>query len=66
MNLTMVELSARIKARVGDTVVLIGQQGQLEITADEIAKKISTINYEVATRINPEILRLEALRYHSG
>ncbi|MCX6790812.1 MAG: alanine racemase, partial [Candidatus Gribaldobacteria bacterium] len=58
MNLTMVELSAKIKTKVGEEVVLIGQQGQNQITADEIAQKISTINYEIVTRINPQIKRV--------
>jgi len=41
-----------------EEVVLIGKQGGEEITADEIAKKIGTINYEVVTRINPLITRI--------
>lgn len=37
---------------VGDEVVLIGRQGDQEITADEIAGKIGTISYEVLCGIN--------------
>ena len=59
MNLTMVELSANVKAGVGDEAVLIGQQGQKNnISADTLAQKLGTINYEIITRINPEIPRL--------
>ncbi len=53
MNLTMVEVDNNVKA--GDEVVLIGRQGREEITADELAEKVNTINYEIVARINPEI-----------
>jgi alanine racemase len=33
--------------QAGDEVVLLGRQGDQEITADEIAAKIGTINYEI-------------------
>ena len=42
---------------VGDEVVLIGSQGDEEITATEIANKIGTINYEVVTQIGPRVPR---------
>ncbi len=42
---------------VGDEVVLIGRQGQDEITADEIADEIGTINYEVVTAVGPRVPR---------
>lgn len=57
MNLTMVELPLTSNVKPGDEVVLIGQQGKEKITADELAEKIGTINYEVVTRINPLIPR---------
>jgi len=57
MNLTMVELPARLRAKVGDEAVLLGRQGKEEMTAEELAQKIGTINYEVVTRINPLIAR---------
>lgn len=58
MNLTMIDITDIQTARVGDEVVLIGKQGPEEITADEIAEKIDTINYEVVTRINPLLPRI--------
>lgn len=54
MNLTMVDVTDVKNVKVGDKVELIGK----EITADELAKKIGTINYEVVTRINPLISRV--------
>ena len=36
----------------------VGKQGKEEITAEEIAKKIDTINYEITTRISPLLPRI--------
>jgi len=58
MNMFMVDVSQLPQVRVGDKVTLIGQQGKEEITADELAALIGTINYEVTTRINPLIPRI--------
>lgn len=57
MNLTMVDVTDIKNIKAGDVAVLIGKQGKEEITADEIAKKLGTINYEVVSRINPLINR---------
>jgi len=58
MNLTIIDISKLNKVRINDKVVLIGKQGKQEITAEEIARKTKTINYEVVTRINPLIPRI--------
>lgn len=42
---------------IGDEVVLIGAQGSECITADEVAAREGTINYEVVTRISSRIPR---------
>lgn len=42
---------------VGDEVVLLGGQGEDEITADEWAEQLGTINYEVVCSIGPRIPR---------
>ena len=42
---------------VGDEVVLIGRQGDEEITADELAAHCGTINYEIACGIGPRVPR---------
>ena len=47
MDQCMLQLDDIPEARIGDEVVLIGQQGSQEITATEIAEKWETINYEV-------------------
>lgn len=58
MNLTMVDVTHLPNVRAGERVTLIGRDGEAEVTSDDIAKKIGTINYEVVTRINPLLPRL--------
>lgn len=54
MNLTMVDVSLVRNVKVGDEVVLLGRG----VTAEELAQKIGTINYEMVTRINPLLPRI--------
>jgi alanine racemase len=42
---------------LGDEVVLLGRQGDDEITADEWAAKLGTISYEVVCAIGPRVPR---------
>lgn len=58
MNMIIVDVSHVPNVGLEDEVVLLGKQGGDEITADELAQKIGTINYEVVTRINPLIPRI--------
>ncbi len=58
MNLTMVDASKVKNIKVWQTATVIGRQGKSMITADDIAKNIGTINYEVVDRINPLIKRI--------
>ncbi len=58
MNMLMVDVSHIKDIELDDEVVLLGKQGGEEITVDELAQKIGTINYEVVTRINPLIQRI--------
>ncbi|OEU52696.1 MAG: alanine racemase [Desulfobacterales bacterium S3730MH5] len=51
MNLTMVDVTGVEGVAVGDEVVLLGSQGKERITAEEIAARIGTINYEVCCTI---------------
>jgi alanine racemase len=43
---------------VGDEVVLLGPQGEEEITADEWAGLLGTISYEVLCDIGPRVPRV--------
>ena len=47
MNLTLVDATNIDGVRVGDEAVLLGRQGEEEITADELAGWMETISYEV-------------------
>lgn len=58
MNMIMVDVTDVPRVRLEDEVVLIGQQRRAEVTADALAAKIGTINYEVVTRINPMLPRI--------
>jgi alanine racemase len=49
----MVDISKVRGVKAGDEVVLLGKG----ITAEDLAEKIVTINYEVVTRINPILER---------
>jgi len=58
MNMMVVDITDVPDARLEDEVVLLGAQDQERITAEELAQKIGTINYEVVTRINPLLPRV--------
>ncbi|RMF58564.1 MAG: alanine racemase [Calditrichaeota bacterium] len=58
MNLMMVDVTDIPKVKLEDEVVLIGNQGKEQITADELANWSGTINYEIVSRINSDIPRI--------
>jgi alanine racemase len=45
MNISMIDVSKVGDVKIGQEVVLLGKQGREEITAEELAEKIGTINY---------------------
>jgi alanine racemase len=47
---------------VGDEVLLLGKQEEEEITADEPASKLGTINYEILTSIGSRVPRIYIAR----
>ena len=47
MDQTMIDVTNLPQVEIGDEVVLWGRQGHEEITVEEIAEKIGTINYEI-------------------
>jgi alanine racemase len=62
MDQCMVDLGED-EVEVGAEAVLIGRQGKEQITADEVAEKLGTINYEITCMIGdrvPRIYRHEA------
>ena len=58
MDQTMLDVSDIPGVRLGDEVVLIGRQGNDEITAEEVAERLGTINYEVVSAILARVPRI--------
>lgn len=59
MDLTVVDVTG-VKCQVGDIATLIGQYGQDEIKAEEMARHSQTSHYEIVTRLNPLMERVTA------
>jgi alanine racemase len=62
MDQTIVDVTAIVEAgqpvRQGDEVVLIGRQGRAELTAEEVGRRLHTINYDVVSRILARVPRV--------
>lgn len=59
MDMSLIDVTAlRGRVALGDDVVIIGCQGTEEITADELAAKHGTINYEIVTAIAHRVPRI--------
>lgn len=58
MNMFVVDVSHLDTVSVEDEVVLLGSQGNDSITAEELAERIDTINYEIVARISPFLNRV--------
>ncbi len=52
MNMTVVDVSGIKDVMPEDEVVIIGVQGKAQITVEDLAKRMGTINYEVTTKIS--------------
>ena len=57
MDQCMVQLNDIEDGRIGDEVVLVGEQGGVSITAEELAREWGTINYEVTCMISARVPR---------
>ena len=58
MDQCMLQLDSAPEAKVGDEVVLIGRQGELVITAEDVALAWGTNNYEVVCGLAARVPRL--------
>ncbi|HOW60500.1 MAG TPA: alanine racemase [Candidatus Moranbacteria bacterium] len=58
MNMFVVDVTHIKSIKNEDEVVLLGRQGKEEVTAEELAKHLGTINYEITTRITPLLKRV--------
>jgi alanine racemase len=57
MNMMTLDVT-EAEAEPDDEVVLLGRQGDAEISADEVAEKTGTISYDVVSGIHPDIPRV--------
>lgn len=57
MNMAMIDLTHINDVELGSEVVIIGRSGKESITADDLSSWSQTINYEVVTRISPNLTR---------
>jgi alanine racemase len=58
MDQCMIDVSAIPGVTTGDEVVLIGQQGDDQLTAEAVATRLGTINYEVVSEILARVPRV--------
>ncbi|MBI3888573.1 alanine racemase [Candidatus Nomurabacteria bacterium] len=58
MNMFVVDVSHLKNAKQEDEVVILGKQGKEQITAEELAERINTINYEITTRVSALLPRV--------
>ena len=59
MDQCMVDVSHIPQVRAGDEVVLIGRQGEASLTAEQVAQRLGTINYEVVSEILARVPRVD-------
>lgn len=59
MDLSVVDLTAVPGARVGDVVTLIGTDGDVTISLEDVADLAGTISYEILTGLAPRLPRVE-------
>ena len=57
MDNVTVDLGPDPEAELGDEVVLLGAQGDERILAEEVARRMGTINYEITTGLLPRVPR---------
>ncbi|MEW6663147.1 MAG: alanine racemase [Bacillota bacterium] len=58
MDQTMVDITKIPGVAPGDTAVVLGEQGDEAITAEELAGKIGSINYEVVCKFSARVPRV--------
>jgi alanine racemase len=58
MDQCMVDVTHIPQTRMGDEVVLIGRQGEATLTAEDVAERLGTINYEVVSEILARVPRV--------
>jgi len=59
MDQCMIDVTHIPGVRVGDEVVLIGRQGSATLTAEQVARRLGTIHYEVVSEILARVPRVD-------
>ena len=59
MDQSIVDVSHIPQTRAGDEVTLIGRQGKASLTAEQVAQRLGTINYEVVSEILARVPRVD-------
>ncbi|MCY7345983.1 MAG: alanine racemase [Pyrinomonadaceae bacterium] len=57
MDWTILDVSDVPNVKVNDEVILIGANGDLKVTAEELARETTTISYEITCGINRRVTR---------
>ena len=55
MDLTMIDVGHVPEVRLEDEVVILGSQGNETISADDIAQRVGTINYEIVSSLTSRV-----------
>jgi alanine racemase len=58
MDLTLIDVTNVAAIEVGDKVTLIGHEGDLKISAEDLAKVAGVLSYEVTCGISERVPRL--------
>ena len=58
MNFIMIDVTDIPDVEIEEEVVILGEDREDRITAGDLARLADTINYEIVTRINPQIPRI--------
>ncbi len=58
MDQCMIDVTDIQNVKTGDEVIILGEEGDLKFNADDMAKALGTINYEILCRIKSRIPRV--------
>ena len=58
MDLVMIDVSGIEAVEVGDEAILMGRQGDQEVSAAELAERAGTITWEITTRVGSRVRRI--------
>ena len=58
MDLTTIDVTDCPEVKVGDAVLLLGEQGEVSINAQQMARMAGTISYSVLCGINSRVKRV--------